>query len=222
MRRCGQCGSDITHRAPQARFCEDPTCHSQRMLAHGRAAYHRNREDIRQRQNAAHRARMAAKPKPMRLCAHCGKDISHRGGRARWCHLRCRDLYRHAQNPSRARHRAAARRSVPGNGLTGSQWTALVHRFGDGCAYCGARAGKLTQDHVVPISRGGHNTEGNIVPACAPCNREKADRFVAEWRHGRKGRRSTFVRTANSDKRHEYPQFASSLNLVNTTLLESG
>ncbi len=43
------------------------------------------------------------------------------------------------------------------------------------CHYCGKKFApkELTMDHVVPLARGGGSTRGNVVPACAACNREK-------------------------------------------------
>jgi hypothetical protein len=35
------------------------------------------------------------------------------------------------------------------------------------CAYCGGPGG--TVDHVIPLARGGHHAEGNLVPACRSC-----------------------------------------------------
>lgn len=43
------------------------------------------------------------------------------------------------------------------------------------CAYCGKRVapGELTMDHIVPISRGGKSTKGNVRPVCKACNTAK-------------------------------------------------
>lgn len=43
------------------------------------------------------------------------------------------------------------------------------------CHYCGEifSADELTMDHVVPLSRGGKSSKGNIVPCCKPCNNDK-------------------------------------------------
>jgi 5-methylcytosine-specific restriction protein A len=43
------------------------------------------------------------------------------------------------------------------------------------CHYCQKKfaAAELTMDHVVPLARGGTSTQGNIVPACKACNRDK-------------------------------------------------
>ena len=49
------------------------------------------------------------------------------------------------------------------------------------CQYCGERAGKLECDHVIPVSRGGPNTDDNLVTACRDCNRSKRDKTPEEW-----------------------------------------
>ena len=56
------------------------------------------------------------------------------------------------------------------------------------CHYCGKSfpGGKLTMDHVVPLARGGESSRGNIVAACAECNRDKkletpVDKIMATW-----------------------------------------
>jgi 5-methylcytosine-specific restriction endonuclease McrA len=36
-------------------------------------------------------------------------------------------------------------------------------------------------DHVVPISRGGRTTKGNVVPACKTCNTAKKQLLPMEW-----------------------------------------
>jgi 5-methylcytosine-specific restriction endonuclease McrA len=42
------------------------------------------------------------------------------------------------------------------------------------CQYCGTRK-DLTLDHVIPSSRGGQHTWGNLVTACKRCNAKKGD-----------------------------------------------
>jgi 5-methylcytosine-specific restriction endonuclease McrA len=58
---------------------------------------------------------------------------------------------------------------------------ALFARDGWRCQYCGS-AGKLTLDHVVPRSRGGHSDWENVVTSCSPCNLRKGDRLPEEAR----------------------------------------
>jgi 5-methylcytosine-specific restriction endonuclease McrA len=64
--------------------------------------------------------------------------------------------------------------------LTDEQWTALQEAW-QGCAYCGAVDRPLQRDCVLPISRGGRYTVGNVVPACASCNASKCNDEVTGW-----------------------------------------
>ncbi|AOY60565.1 HNH endonuclease [Desulfococcus multivorans] len=51
------------------------------------------------------------------------------------------------------------------------------------CHYCGSAVAPkyLTMDHIVPISRGGRSTKGNVVPACKACNNRKKQLLPMEW-----------------------------------------
>ncbi len=55
-------------------------------------------------------------------------------------------------------------------------------RDGFSCQYCGDlfSAEDLTFDHVVPRSRGGRTTWGNVVTACSPCNLAKGHKLPRE------------------------------------------
>jgi 5-methylcytosine-specific restriction endonuclease McrA len=57
---------------------------------------------------------------------------------------------------------------------------ALFARDGWRCVYCGASAGRLTLDHVIPRSKGGESIWENVVTACAPCNHRKGNRTLEE------------------------------------------
>jgi len=64
--------------------------------------------------------------------------------------------------------------------------TFLFARDGYRCQYCGRHRGALrgreflTRDHVVPMSRGGENSWGNVVTACSSCNNRKASHLPEE------------------------------------------
>jgi 5-methylcytosine-specific restriction endonuclease McrA len=58
-------------------------------------------------------------------------------------------------------------------------FAAILRRDRYRCAYCG-RGGASTVDHVQPRSRGGGDSYGNLIAACAPCNQRKADRTPEE------------------------------------------
>lgn len=55
-------------------------------------------------------------------------------------------------------------------------------RDGWTCVYCGTRTGRLTCNHVLPVSRGGTSTLDNLVTACLACNLAKATSTPEEWR----------------------------------------
>ena len=47
------------------------------------------------------------------------------------------------------------------------------------CSYCGRHLpGKLTEDHVIPLVRGGPDTFDNIVQACHACNNAKGSKSL--------------------------------------------
>lgn len=48
------------------------------------------------------------------------------------------------------------------------------------CAYC--RKNKAdTIDHVTPLTKGGTNDVGNLVPACFSCNSKKGNKSIWAW-----------------------------------------
>jgi len=66
--------------------------------------------------------------------------------------------------------------------LRNSQW--WKRRCSKGvCYYCQQPVPpkELTMDHIVPISRGGRTTKGNVVPACKECNNKKKQLLPMEW-----------------------------------------
>lgn len=97
-----------------------------------------------------------------------------------------------ARNPERQREMAKARRAALAGAevhtITDRDWRRLCARYGDRCAYCG-KAGALTKDHRVPITRGGRHAIGNLLPACRSCNSSKHSLCITEWRAGRPRRK---------------------------------
>lgn len=51
----------------------------------------------------------------------------------------------------------------------------IFDRDGHRCVACGSR-NHLTLDHVVPLSKGGNDTEDNLQTLCKSCNSRKKDR----------------------------------------------
>lgn len=52
-------------------------------------------------------------------------------------------------------------------------WDQLICVFDGKCAWCGGVPRFLDLDHILPISAGGEDVAGNIVPICRPCNAQK-------------------------------------------------
>ena len=87
------------------------------------------------------------------------------------------------KNPESVRQYAATtrarKRKVPGN-LTYAEWHQILETFDGCCAYCLQPSVSLTQDHVIPLSRGGEHSLANVVPACRRCNGVKKDRSLLQ------------------------------------------
>jgi 5-methylcytosine-specific restriction endonuclease McrA len=66
---------------------------------------------------------------------------------------------------------------------TYEQWLARCAYFGWKCAYCrmDLTAETVTQDHMIPLSKGGTNWASNLAPACLPCNMKKHAIPFKEW-----------------------------------------
>jgi hypothetical protein len=80
-----------------------------------------------------------------------------------------------------SRERYRHRQSGVSNTLTRTQWNACKDMFDNACAYCGKPLKNLTQDHFVPLSKGGGYDANNIIPCCKPCNSSKRDVDFLEW-----------------------------------------
>ncbi len=67
--------------------------------------------------------------------------------------------------------------------LRKSTWWANKIAQNARCYYCDKplKAAECTMDHIVPLSRGGKSTRGNVCIACKACNNEKKDRIAIEW-----------------------------------------
>ena len=52
------------------------------------------------------------------------------------------------------------------------------------CFMCGCKENQ-SLDHIVPISRGGSHSVGNIMTLCLQCNMSKHARTITEWKHSK-------------------------------------
>lgn len=114
---------------------------------------------------------LAGKAKrPSTTCAACRKRLSAQHRRSYYAGL-----------GTDKRHTLTQRRRAEDYGVTHVEYSRLdiLIRWKNRCAYCTAMAEHL--DHVVPLSKGGTDTEDNMVPACAGCNLSKGAKTLAAW-----------------------------------------
>jgi 5-methylcytosine-specific restriction endonuclease McrA len=105
-------------------------------------------------------------------------------------HVRAEARRRYAENPAPAIARANKRRAKllrAGIGTDRAAYRAKVAEIRSAeriaCEWCGLDVAKPDRriDHVIPISRGGDDSAGNLCCACFRCNARKADKLPIEW-----------------------------------------
>ena len=72
----------------------------------------------------------------------------------------------------------AVRLRINGGKHTTAEWKLMCFYYGNRCAACDMRSGKLTKDHIVPVSKGGTDSIKNIQPLCDKCNKSKGTKVV--------------------------------------------
>jgi hypothetical protein len=75
--------------------------------------------------------------------------------------------------------RRTNKNNLPSN-LTIKQWKEIKIKFNNKCAYCGQEL-PLSQDHFIPLSKGGEYTVNNIIPSCKSCNCSKNNSDFFKW-----------------------------------------
>lgn len=66
----------------------------------------------------------------------------------------------------------------------------LKKLYSSPCIYCGSK-NSIQADHVIPISKGGVHSVGNLVPACRKCNQSKSNKLLSQWKRDNK---NVFIR----------------------------
>ena len=87
-----------------------------------------------------------------KTCARCELPFQTETKVRKYCSVECRDEQQKANS-------------------AGDRWI-LFDRDGCRCIYCGTTAAiaELSPDHIIPASKGGPHTAGNLVTACRQCN----------------------------------------------------
>ena len=157
----------LEHKLEQERGYRDK--HREKLNARSRAAYHANRNKERERRrlwriNNPEKASAQDRATRLRNLEKArAKDRNYQQ-----THLE--------ENALKESARRAKKRNASVNDLTIEQWREIKDHYGHRCVYCGRKMQRLTQDHIVPLSKGGTHTFSNIVPACLSCNSRKGNR----------------------------------------------
>jgi len=70
-----------------------------------------------------------------------------------------------------------ARKNGSNGNVSDIEWKELCSHYGNICLRCGSSE-NITQDHVVPISKGGFHIIYNLQPLCKPCNSVKHNKTI--------------------------------------------
>jgi 5-methylcytosine-specific restriction endonuclease McrA len=140
---------------------------SRRMAAaNRRLANQRLAQEKREARERAAREKREARERAARekmnrgnYCANCGAVPSRD---ARFC-PKC---------GGKVQMRSAPNRTVPSD-VKMYVW----QRDGGRCVECGSKE-RLEYDHIIPVSKGGSNTERNVQLLCEHCNRTKHDKIM--------------------------------------------
>jgi predicted nucleic acid-binding Zn ribbon protein len=118
-----------------------------------------------------------------RLCV-CGAPMDKESKRCNTCHR----AHQRATSAGRVAGRKAWHtRSNAAAGLTRRRRRTLLAKWqkqNKRCLYCSGPC--QTIDHVIPLTLGGTNYEGNLAPACWSCNSSKNNSLVSAWRYSLK------------------------------------
>jgi hypothetical protein len=139
-----------------------------RRRSKNKADWERRKRDPEQRRRAAeYQKRYAVEnPEKMRAWQQAYKD---------------RDPERRRQMNAVHNNHARAKRLGLESNFKWIDWCEVLEAFENRCAFCGTGQVLLDMEHVVPLTKRGANTVGNVVPACRPCNAQKSGRSLEEF-----------------------------------------
>jgi len=108
------------------------------------------------------------------------KDAEWREANRDLARQRNRECY--WKDPSKQRNRQHQRRAAATEYLILPK--ELKRLYSQPCSACGSMS-EQSLDHIIPVSKGGRHSIGNLQTLCLTCNVKKANRTIMEWRLGR-------------------------------------
>ena len=116
-------------------------------------------------------------------CPGCGKLIKRNSKMCSHCsklgdkHPRWKGGYEN--NKFLQKRRRARKKGADGSHTLG-EWDLLKKQYGHRCPACGKEEPeiKLTEDHIVPLVKGGSDYIENIQPLCRSCNSRKYTKVI--------------------------------------------
>lgn len=98
------------------------------------------------------------------------------------------EIERRSRAKNKEKHRPSknARQSVRNRVLANSKFEIIEKNlrriYNSKCWKCGSTK-NLSLDHIIPLSKGGNHSAGNIMTLCRSCNSSKSNKLLAEWRY---------------------------------------
>ena len=146
----------------------------QKQLERQRVVIEANREKYRERSRNWHRKNRAIDPSRFRSrYSERRKGDTTEGNKATAKAWRVANAEKYRTARAVRWERRRQRKKALSATLTVEQWRAILKAYKGCCAYCGSKSSNLTQDHIIPVARGGAYSVENIVPACSACNTAK-------------------------------------------------
>lgn len=147
------------------------------------ADYREGKEEyfsIRAKANKARR--LAADPEHAEVLRIKAREDYQKHGEARRATVRAWAVANPAERALHSIARRARERDAKTFAVTAADWERMKRRTNQCCTYCGERSDELQKEHVIPLSRGGDHSIGNLAPSCPTCNFSKNARLLIEWR----------------------------------------